>query len=180
MMQRRLMALLLGGALLSACSDSDVREVKEWMEKTKAETKPTVQALSEPKTFVPFPYTARDMTDPFTPNKLLAELARAAEQKDSPNRPDMNRRKEPLEAFPLDTMSMVGVIQKAGVTYALVQIDKQLHQVRVGQYLGQNFGKVTSVTEDAVTLREVVQDAAGDWVERISKLELLESKEIRK
>lgn len=176
MSKYRLMAILVGSALLASCSDSDVREVKEWMEKTKAETKPTVQPLSEPKTFVPFPYTARDMVDPFTPNKLLAELARAAEKKESPNRPDMNRRKEPLEAFPLDTMSMVGAIEKGGVTYALVQIDKQLHQVRVGQYLGQNYGKVTSVTDDAVTLREVVQDAAGDWVERISKLELVESK----
>jgi type IV pilus assembly protein PilP len=176
---RRLTALALACGL-AACSDSDVREVKDWMEQTKAQTPASVKPLSEPKTFVPFPYTARDAVDPFTSNKLLAELARAAEQKESPYKPDMNRRKEPLEAFPLDTMSMVGVIEKAGVTYALVQIDRQLHQVKVGQYLGQNYGKVVAVTEDAVTLREVVQDAAGDWVERMSKLELLESKETKK
>ena len=178
MIHRLIMAMLLA-CTLSACSDSDVKEVNDWMTQTKAQTATTVKPLSEPKTFVPFPYTARDSVDPFTSNKLLAELARAAEQKDSPYKPDMNRRKEPLEAFPLDTMSMVGVIEKGGVIYALVQIDRQLHQVRVGQYLGQNYGKVVAVTENAVTLREVVQDAAGDWVERMSKLELLESKEIK-
>jgi type IV pilus assembly protein PilP len=179
MMMRRLMTVALLSTL-AACSDSDVREVKDWMEKVKKDTKPNVQPLSEPKTFVPFPYTAREVTDPFTSNKLLAELARAAAEKPSPYKPDMDRRKEPLEAFPLDIMSMVGVLQKGGVNYALVQVDRQVHQVRTGQYLGQNFGKVVSVTEEAVTLREVVQDAAGEWVERMSKLELLESKETRK
>jgi len=82
-----------------------------------------------------------------------------------------------MEAFPLDTMTMVGIIEKSGISYALLQIDKTLYQVRTGQRIGQNFGIVTKVGEQEVAVREVVQDAGGEWVERMSKLELQESKE---
>jgi type IV pilus assembly protein PilP len=88
----------------------------------------------------------------------------------------MARRKEPLEAYPLDTMSMVGSLDKKGVPAALLKVDKLLYQVRVGNYLGQNYGKITKITENAVHLREIVQDATGDWVERTTSLELQEGK----
>lgn len=167
--------LLLAALLVAGCSDSDVKEVRDWMDQVKKNTKVSVSPLSEPKAFIPFAYTAQDATDPFSANKLLAELARAAQANDR-FKPDMNRRKEFLESYPLDTMTMVGVMQKGGVNYALLQIDKAVHQVRIGQRLGQNFGLVTAVTEDAVTVKEVVQDAGGEWVERPSKLELQDSK----
>jgi type IV pilus assembly protein PilP len=171
---------LAAALLLSGCSDSDVREVRDWMEQTKKETKPSVKPLPAPKEFVPFPYENHDVVDPFNPAKLLAELARAAESSNNPNRPDMKRPKELLESFPLDTMRMVGSVQKGGVTYALLQIDRNVYQLKSGQRLGQNFGLVTRVTEVAIDIREVVQDAGGDWVERMSKLELQESKETGK
>jgi type IV pilus assembly protein PilP len=85
-----------------------------------------------------------------------------------------------LEGFPLDAIKMVGTLQKAGVAYALLQIDRSVYQVRTGQHLGQNFGLITSVNEDAVTIKEIVQDATGDWVERMAKLELQDSKESTK
>ena len=75
---------------------------------------------------------------------------------------------------------MVGTMQKAGVVYALLQIDRAVHQVQAGQHLGQNFGLITGVSEGAVSIKEIVQDATGDWVERMSKLELQESKETTK
>jgi type IV pilus assembly protein PilP len=173
-------ALALAAVLLAGCSDSDVKEVKDWMAEVKKETRVAVVPLSEPKTFVPFAYTTREETDPFSPNKLLAELARAAEKDDSKFKPDMGRRKEPLENYPLDTFVMVGVMQKAGTSYALLQIDRAVHQVKVGQRIGQNYGMVTSVSESAINIKEVVQDAGGEWVERMSKLELQESKETKK
>jgi type IV pilus assembly protein PilP len=176
----RIGALALAAVLLAGCSDSDVREVKDWMAEVKKDTKVAVVPLSEPKTFIPFAYPAREETDPFSPNKLLAELAKAAEKDDSKYKPDMGRRKELLENYPLDTFVMVGAMQKAGINYALLQLDRAVYQVRAGQRLGQNYGMVTSVSDGAINIKEVVQDAGGEWVERMSKLELQESKETKK
>ena len=177
---KRIAAIVLA-ASLAGCGASDVREVRDWMAQVKKDTKVSVVPIAEPKTFIPFAYTAREQVDPFSPNKLLAELARAAEKGESGKyKPDMNRRKELLENYPLDAFTMVGVMQKGGVNYALLQVDKSVYQVKSGQRIGQNYGLVTGVSENVVQIKEVVQDAAGEWVERQSKLELQESKESRK
>lgn len=168
--------LALAALLLAGCGDSDVREVRTWMEETKAQTKPAVKPLPAPKEFVPYAYDQARATDPFNAAKLAGPGAPVAQ----PNaaQPDLNRPREVLEDFPLDTMRMVGMMQKGGVSFALVQIERSVYRVRAGQRLGQNFGQVTRVTPVTVEIREMVQDAGGDWVERISKLELQESKEI--
>ncbi|MEC5159098.1 MULTISPECIES: pilus assembly protein PilP [unclassified Janthinobacterium] len=168
-------ALLLA---LAGCGDSDVQEVRLWMAEVKAQARVAVPPLSEPKTFIPFAYGAKEAVDPFSPNKLLAELARAAKSS-SGFKPDLERRKELLESYPLDTIKMVGTLQKAGVVYALLQIDRSVYQVRSGQHVGQNFGLITGVTEEAISIKEIVQDAGGDWVERMAKLELQDSKETK-
>lgn len=173
-------AMLALAFMLAACSDSDVREVQQWMADTEKKTKVTVKPLAEPKTFTAFAYQAGDAIEPFSQNKLLAELARTDAGSTNPLKPDTERRRELLETFPLDTMQMVGVLQKGGDNHALLQVDRAVHQVRAGQRIGQNFGVITSVTEQAVNIREVVQDATGDWVERMSKLELQDSKESTK
>jgi type IV pilus assembly protein PilP len=90
--------------------------------------------------------------------------------------PEMARRKEPLEAFPLDSMAMVGSLNKEGAPTALLKVDNLLYQVRVGNYLGQNYGKIIKISETAIQLREIVQDATGDWIERIASLDLQEGK----
>lgn len=167
--------LILACAVLAGCGDSDVQEVRQWMKEVDATTRVAVKPLAEPKTFVPFVYASREQPDPFNPNKLLTELAKA--RAGSGVQPDMGRRKEFLEGFPLDTMKMVGTLQRGGAVYGLLQIDRTVYQVRTGQHLGQNFGLITAVTESAVNVKELVQDAAGDWVERMSKLELQDSKE---
>jgi type IV pilus assembly protein PilP len=146
------------------------------MTQVQGETRPSVKPLAAPKDFIPYAYTGKDAVDPFSPNKLLAELARAADTSNNPNRPDMNRPKEELENFPLDTMKMVGAIQKGGVNWALVQVDKNVYQVKSGMRIGENYGLVTHVSDNEVDVREVVQDAGGDWAERKSRLELQESK----
>jgi type IV pilus assembly protein PilP len=174
------LTLVLGGALLAGCSGSDEAEINSWMAQVKAETKVSVEPISEPKTFIPFAYGVREETDPFNADKLLAELARSANAIPNPLKPDDSRRKEYLESFPLDAMVMVGTINKAGVAYGLVQIDRAVHQVRAGQRLGQNYGQVAGVAESAISIREVVQDAGGEWIERMTKLELQESKETKK
>jgi type IV pilus assembly protein PilP len=172
-----LLPLLLPLLLLSGCGDSDVQEVRTWMKQVDAQAKVAVPPLAEPKTFIPFAYVPNDAVDPFNPNKLLAELAKASAKSGGGIRPDMDRRKELLENYPLDTVKMVGTMQQRGVFYAVLQIDRSVHHVVVGQHVGQNFGLITSISDDAVSIKEIVQDATGDWVERMSKLELQESKE---
>jgi len=170
---------LAAAMLLAGCGDSDVREVRDWMEQVKRDTHPAVKPLPEPKDFLPYAYGARQAVDPFNPNKLLGELARVAATSNNPNQPDLQRPREQLETYPLDTMQMVGTMEKGGVRFALLQVDRSLYQVRAGQRIGQNFGVVTHVGDDAVDIREVVQDAAGEWTGRMSKLEL-QTKENRK
>jgi len=178
-MIRQVSAFVAAALLLAGCGDSDVKEVHDWMDQVRQQTRPAVKPLAEPKDFIPFAYGDRQAVDPFSPNKLLNELAKAAETSHDPNKPDLQRPREVLEGYPLDTMKMVGTMQKGSVTYALLQIDRAVHQVRAGQRIGQNFGIVTRVNDDAINIREVVQDAAGEWVERMAKLEL-QSKENRK
>jgi type IV pilus assembly protein PilP len=172
-------AIVAAALLLAGCGDSDVKEVRDWMDQVKRDTRPSVKPLAEPKDFIPFAYADKELVDPFSPNKLLSELAKVAESSRDPNKPDLQRPRELLENYPLDTMRMVGTMQKGGVNYALLQIDRTVHQVRAGQRIGPNFGIVTRVGDDAINIREVVQDAAGEWVERMAKLEL-QSKENRK
>ncbi|MNV66463.1 Pilus assembly protein, PilP [compost metagenome] len=88
----------------------------------------------------------------------------------------MARRKEPLESYPLDVMAMVGSLDKKGAPTALLKVDNLLYQVRLGNYIGQNYGKITRINENSIQLREIVQDATGDWIERAATLDLLEGK----
>jgi type IV pilus assembly protein PilP len=162
---------------LAGCGDSDVQEVRNWMKQVDAQSRVKVPPLAEPKTFIPFAYAHKDELDPFNPNKLLAELAKQAASGGNGLKPDSRRRKELLETYPLDTIKMVGTIEKKGVIHAVLQVDRAVHQVVVGQHLGQNDGRITSIDENTVNLREIVQDATGEWVERMSKLELQQSKE---
>jgi type IV pilus assembly protein PilP len=173
-MNKATLTMLAGALLLAGCGDSDVREVRDWMAQVQRDTRPSVKKLAAPKDFIPYAYDQKEAVDPFNQTKLLGELAKAAESSNNPNRPDMNRPKELLETFPLDTMKMVGAIQTGGVTYGLVQIDKNVYKVKTGMRVGQNYGLVTRVAENAIDIREVVQDAGGDWVDRMSRLELQE------
>lgn len=164
---------LLGS--LSGCGDGEEQEVRQWMEDVRRQTPVTVQKVSEPKKFTPFVYERKDEIDPFSPIKLSAALAKLDAKSNSALKPDLDRRKEPLEEFPLDAIKMVGTLQRPGLSYALLQVDKSVFQAKVGNYIGQNFGMVTKITDTEVELREIVRDAAGDWVERKAKLELQES-----
>ncbi|MDB5798448.1 MAG: pilus assembly protein PilP [Paucimonas sp.] len=173
---RRLCALLAPLALLSACGDSGEVEVRQWMAETRSQTRLAVPKLTEPKKFTPFIYSEKNEIDPFNPVKLHVALARQQSSSASKLKPNLDRRREALEAYPLDGLKMVGTLQARDMRYALIEVDKMVHQVKLGNYMGQNFGIVTAVTDNQVELKEVVQDAGGEWVERKAKLELQESK----
>ncbi|MBX3656036.1 MAG: pilus assembly protein PilP [Ramlibacter sp.] len=173
----RLMALMLSALLLQACGSSDQEELEQWMAEQRAQMKPRIQPIPEPKKFTPQAYNQEGETDPFSNLKLTQALKRESSQVTSNAAlisPELARRKEALEAFPLDSMTMVGSLLKAGQPVALVKVDGLLYQVRTGNYLGQNFGRVTKVSEAEIVLREIVQDAAGEWIERAASLQLQE------
>ena len=160
-------------ASLSGCS-GEQDELAQWMEQQRREEKPSVPPLSPPKKFDPQPYSALSGVEPFSQQKLTVALKQEARQPNSMLAAEINRRKEPLEAYPLDSMGMVGSVVKQGQQYALLKVDKLLYQVKVGDYIGQNYGKISKITETEVSLREIVQDAAGEWTERQGSLQLQE------
>jgi type IV pilus assembly protein PilP len=168
-------ALCIAAMTLAAC-DGQQQELSEWMQKVRNETKVSVAKLPEPKKYEPYGYRLRDSMDPFNVEKVSVAQAKLQARSSSGIRPDMDRRREPLEAFPLDALSMVGAMVQNKQVFGLVRVDKTLNRVALGNYLGQNFGKITNISETEITLKEIVQDAAGEWTERISKLQLQEAK----
>lgn len=161
--------------VLSGCGGGS-QDIQAWMDETRKNTPVVTAKLEEPKKFVPFRYEVSGETDPFSIAKLKVGLvATGPERANDALRPDASRRREPLEAFPLDNLAMVGSLRRGGVNVALLRTDTTIHQVRVGNFIGQNFGRVLQISESEVAVREVVQDAAGDWVQRDTALRLQES-----
>jgi type IV pilus assembly protein PilP len=157
-------------ALLAGCGSATHEDLREWMAEQGKGAKGRLDPLPTIRPYEPFAYNAFDLPDPFKPrkiepNKSTSKLA-----------PDLTRRREPLEAFPLESLSMVGTIEKGKALYALVKTpERDIYQVRQGNYLGQNYGVVVDISDSELKLKELVQDGAGDWAERSSALNLLPS-----
>lgn len=172
--------LLLAGAAalaLSACGPSGQEEMQAWMARQRAGLSPRIEPIPEPRPFVPQAYTQASAVDPFSPQKLALALRRDASLAAATSAlvaPELKRRKEVLEGYPLDSMSMVGSLLKQGRPVALIKVENQLYQAAVGQYLGQNYGKILRITETEVQIREIVRDPVGTWVERPATLQLQE------
>ena len=160
-------------ALLAGCS-GDQDELLQWIDQQRQSARPAVQPLQPPSRFDPQPYESAQAPDPFSSQKMAVAMKQEARQPSSLLAAEMTRRREPLEAYPLDAMAMVGSLNRGGQAYALLRVENLLYQVRVGEYLGQNFGRITRIGETEIALREVVQDASGDWVERAVTLVLQE------
>ena len=165
--------------LLSACADSGRDDLRSWMVEQRNQIKPAAAPLSEPKKFRPEAYTEGAAFEPFNIQKLTQALRRDTNQSVNSEliTPELSRRKEALESLPLDTMAMVGSLNRSGKPVALVQAGKLLYQVRMGNYLGLNYGRITRITETELTVREVVQDASGEWIERLATLQLQEKQD---
>jgi type IV pilus assembly protein PilP len=167
-MKRLLIPLAL--AALAGCS-SEIDDLKSFVRDSDKGLPRKVEPLPAVKPFEPFAYEGFDLPDPFKPRKLAGP---SDKKNDVRVEEQINRRKEPLEAFPLEQLKMVGTLSQANDVYALVRADKTLYRVKKGNYMGQNFGLITEVTDTEIKLKEIVQDSAGDWTERQSVLPLLE------
>lgn len=152
--------------LLSACGEG-YADLKQFVKDSDKQVVRKIDPLPQVKPFEPFAYEGFDLPDPFKPRKL------SVKQDAGGVAPDLNRRKEPLEAFPVEQLAMVGTIVQSGTTFGLVRAEKTLYRVKKGNYMGQNFGLITGITDTEIKLKEIVQDTAGDWAERESVLPLL-------
>jgi len=172
----RSLALVALVVPLAGCGWSSQTEIQQWMTEARQNMKPNVQPVPEPKEFTPQAYDTKAQVDPFDGQKILMAVARQQQARASASsiKPDLDRRRETLEGFPLDQVRMVGMMRQSGTNVALLESNGSTHMVRVGNYVGQNFGLITRISEVEVQLKEIVQDAAGEWVERPARLELQE------
>ncbi|MFQ5760042.1 MAG: pilus assembly protein PilP [Acidiferrobacterales bacterium] len=145
-------------------------DLRDWVAKERKGRKPRVEPLPEIKTQESFVYSAHTMVDPFAPFNLKAK-----DTITSKLCPGCNRRKEPLEDYPLDALRMVGTLSRGNQSWAVVQApDGAVHRAKIGDHMGQNFGMVTNITEQSVNLVELIQNPLGDWIEREANLAIAE------
>lgn len=153
---------------LTGCGGGSMEDLQTFVAETGKEMQGKIEPLPEVKVYEPFTYEAFDLPDPFKPRKLSTGGGGGMQ-------PDLTRPKEPLEAFSLETLKMVGVLSRKGVIHAVIKTpDNAIYHVKKGNYVGQNFGLITQIGDSEVSLREIVQDSAGDWSERTSTLILQE------
>ena len=165
--------LLVAGFLastLTACGVGDMEDLRQFMDEAGKDMQGKIEPLPQVKPYAPFNYNAFDLPDPFKPRKLSPSGAGGGLQ------PDLTRPKEPLESYSLETLKMVGTISKQGSSiHAMVATpDRAVYHVRAGNYMGQDFGLITRISETEIILKEIVQDSAGEWTERTSTLTLQE------
>lgn len=163
----RLAVMVVASAALAGC-DPGMRDLENYVADVKQRPAPPLEPLPVMKQFETFVYAAQDLRDPFSMPQRRDEQSRS----DGP-RPDPNRRKEILESFPLDGLDMVGLIGAVENQVALVMDPQRVvHRVRVGNYLGQSDGRVVAIREDGLELVELIPDGSGGWLERPARLAL--------
>jgi type IV pilus assembly protein PilP len=165
--------VLAAAVLLAACGTDEHSDLRQELAGLTKGMRGHVSPLPQVKPYVPVPYTAEDLVDPFRPDRIVIAQTGGKGAGGAPG-PDLNRPKEPLEAFPLDTIHMVGTITQGKQTYGLVKAGTNLYRVKQGNYMGQNFGVITLINENEIKLTELVQDGSGEWVQRSSTLQLQE------
>lgn len=160
------LAMLLS---LAACGGSGYEDLEQFVKTSGNNLRGKVDPLPEVKPYQAFTYSAFDLPDPFKPRKLKPF------QGGGGVRPDMNRAKEPLESYSLESLKMVGALKQKGQVFAIIKTpDNAIYRIRSGSHIGQDFGLVIAVNDTTVQLKEIVQDSAGDWAERESNLNLQE------
>lgn len=167
--------VLTSVALLAACGGEEQSELRQELAAMTKDLRGRVDPLPQVRSYEPVPYKSETLLDPFVPGRIVISQAPGAGGGGGVQ-PDLNRPKEPLEAFPLEAMQMVGTLAQHKDTYALVRAGTNLFRVKKGNYMGPNFGVITAIDESQISLKEVVQDSGGDWVERSTTLQMSEGK----
>ncbi len=155
--------LLLCPLLLLGCAAEEHQDLREWMREESKGMKGRVTPLPEIAAFPVVAYETETLTQPFSPGKIVTLEAIADK-----TAPDRTRPQQPLEIFPIEDLKVMGVIMAGTVPYALIQTpppNKPKH-VRVGEFMGRSFGRITAINKDGVTVLETVKDVNGAWVKQ--------------
>jgi type IV pilus assembly protein PilP len=166
----RLILFTLISLLLAGCGGEEYQDLRDFVKHSGEGMRGKIEPPPEVKPYEHFAYTNdTNLPDPFKPSKPDKHSGGGI------NQPDMNRPKEALEEYPLESLKMVGYLYRNKVGYAVIRAtDGKLHRVKAGNYIGLNFGLIKEVTDTGIEIKEMVQDSAGDWTERVSSLQLLE------
>ena len=172
---KRLFALACMAAL-AACGGEQFGDLKNELNDMTKDLRGRVDPLPQVRPYEPVAYQAENEVDPFRPGRIEVALAGGATPAAGGRAPDLDRPKEPLEAYPLESIQMVGSLTQGRETFGLVKAGPNLYRVRKGNYMGQNFGVITGIDEAQISLKELIQEGSGEWVERSSSLQLQEVK----
>jgi type IV pilus assembly protein PilP len=184
----RVAIVAVSAALLAACGGDQHSDLKAELDKMTRDMRGRVPPLDPITPYKPVAYEAETtldkdnkkavVVDPFRPSRIEVADSKAVVPTATSTRvqKERDRAKEPLEAFPLEAIQMQGTLTQGKETFALVKAGSNLYRVRKGNYLGQNFGVIMAIDEGQISLTELVQDGAGEWVERQSALQLLEGR----
>ena len=168
--------LLACVALLAGCEGEQYGDLKQELNDLSKDLRGRVDPLPQVRPYEPVPYQAENEVDPFRPDRIEIAAAAGTGPGASGKQPDLDRPKEPLEAFPLESIQMVGSLTQGAETHGLVKAGPNLYRVRKGNYMGQNFGVITGIDEVQISLKELIQEGSGEWIERASALQLQEVK----
>ena len=168
----KLIYLILASVLLAGCGGEEFQDLRDFVKNAGSDMRGKIAPPPEVKPYEPFAYNNEaNLPDPFRPRKPELRPGGLV----GLNQPDLDRPKEALEEFPLEGLKMVGYLYQNKVGYAVIRApDGKLHRVKAGNYVGMNFGLIQEVTDTEVIIKEMVQDSAGDWSERMSSLQLME------
>lgn len=161
---------LAGLAMSLAACGSDQRDLQAYIDKVKARPGKGIEPLPEVRPAPRFVYEAGDRRSPFVPD---TPEQRVRTNPNAVDGPDPNRTREPLEQLPLDSLKMVGTLSNATGTYGLIRDSEgRVHHVTIGNYMGQNDGRITQITDSEIDLIEIVHDGLGGWIQRPASIGL--------
>lgn len=168
----RLTYFALVSLLLIGCGGEEFQDLRDFVKNSGADMRGKIEPPPEVKPYESFAYNNdTNLPDPFKPRKPELRSGGTA----GANQPDLERPKEALEEFPLESLKMVGYLSQNKVGYAVIRApDNKLYRVKAGNYAGLNFGLIKEIAGTEVTIKEMVQDSSGDWTERVSTLQLIE------
>lgn len=170
----RVICLAAACFLLAACAGGEHEDLRKWMDENTRDFRGRVEPIPEVTAYEPVPYQVEALVDPFRASKIEPETrGRGGVGRDGVFQPDFEARElrnSVLEKYPLESLSMIGRLVINNRPIAVIKYEDNVRQVKVGDYIGLDFGMVTEITESEVKLRELIQDSAGDWSERQSSL----------
>ena len=167
--------------VLAACGGGDHDDLRKWMKENSKDLRGNIPKLPPVIPYQPVPYSADGLLEPFNSAKIEPESKRGSANSSKPGalQPNFEARElrnSLLEKYPLESLRMIGLLNINKQPIAVIQVEQHVKQIKTGDYIGQDFGIVTKISEQEVTLNELIQDSTGDWSERKSTLQM-QSKE---